>query len=216
MILLRKHFPFDWSIEHREDRILAIRIKADKEIVVFNAYAPCERTETIEFLAHIGYSINQCEAELKVVCGDFNAVMSNDMDIISGRKHPTSLVDAFNNLVIESELNDVWRIFNEANKEYSWSRRTNNTFIARRLDYILLNENALNAANHTQLFSFPSTDHRAVLLSLNISEAKRGPGYYKFNNSLLRDNLFIEEMKLLIHEFLLTNTNNNPVHTLEL
>ena len=32
----------------------------------------------------------------------------------------------------------------------------------------------------------------------------------------LRDNLFIEEMKLLIHEFLLTNANNSPLYTLEL
>ena len=142
--------------------------------------------------------------------------MCNEKDIISGRKHPTSLVEAFKNLADECELNDVWRIFNGASKEYSWSRKTNDAFIARRLDYILLNDNALNAATNVQLVSFSSSDHRAVHLSLQISDAKRGPGYYKFNNLLLRDITFISEMKILIREFVLANTNNDPTITLEL
>ena len=216
IILLRKYFPFDWSIEHIEDRILAIRIKGDKDIAVFNIYAPCDRKETIDFFTYTENIINQCEADLKVLCGDFNAVMCNEKDIISGRKHPPSLVEAFNNLAIECELSDIWRIFNDSKREYSWSRKTNDTFIARRLDYILLNDNALNAAMHTQLLSFPSTDHRAVIISLNITEAKRGPGYYKFNNSLLDDNSYVTEMKQLIREFLDNNLNDDPIYTLEL
>ena len=216
IILLRKYFPFDWSIEHIEDRILIIRIKADKDIAVFNIYAPCDRKETIDFFNYTQNIVNECEADFKVLCGDFNAVMCNENDIISGRKHPASLVEAFNNLAIECELSDIWRIYNGQKREYSWSRKTNDTFIARRLDYILLNDNALNASMHTQLLSFPSTDHRAVTISLNITEAKRGPGYYKFNNSLLDDNKFVIEMKQLIREFLDNNLDNDPIYTLEL
>ena len=216
VILIRKGFPFNFTIELREDRILAVRIKAEKDIVVYNVYAPCERRETVDFFKYLEHTINECEADFKILCGDFNAVLCNDKDIISGRKHPTSLVEAFNNLLDECELSDVWRIFNESKKEYSWSRTTINSFIARRLDYILLNENALGAATHTQLISFPSTDHRAVSLTLNIAESKRGPGYYKFNNSLLNDSNFITEMNMLIRTFLHENVDNDPIMTLEL
>ena len=69
---------------------------------------------------------------------------------------------------------------------------------------------------HTQLLSFPSTDHRAVIIALNVTEAKRGPGYYKFNNSLLDDNNFVTDMKQLIREFLDENRDNDPIYTLEL
>ena len=216
IILIRKNLPFSWSVEIRDDRILAIRIKAEKDIVVFNIYAPCGRRETIEFFNNVKSVVNECNADLKTVCGDFNAVMSNEHDIISGNKHPASLVEAFNNLVIDCELNDIWRIFNEDIREFSWSRTTTGIFIARRLDYIFLNEAALNLATSTQLLSFPSTDHRGVRLSLNLSESKRGPGYYKFNNSLLNDKTFIAEMKQLIREFLYEDKINDPIYTLEL
>ena len=107
-------------------------------------------------------------------------------------------------------------LFNEDIREFSWSRTTTGIFIARRLDYIFLNEAALNLATSTQLLSFPSTDHRGVRLSLNLSESKRGPGYYKFNNSLLNDKTFIAEMKQLIREFLYEDKINDPIYTLEL
>lgn len=187
MILFRKGFHFNWITEFRNDRILGVRIKAERETVIFNVYAPCGRKETIDFFNNLEQIVNESVADLKVLCGDFNAVMCNEKDIISGEKHPIAVVKAFNELVDQCELNDIWRISNADCKEYTWSRKTKDNFVSRRLDYILLNENATNAATHTQHFSVPSTDHRGVLLSLKFSETIRGPGYYKFNNALLKD-----------------------------
>ena len=81
-----------------------------------------------------------------MICGDFNTVLSNENDIISGEKHPTSLVESFNNFIHETDLEDIWRIFNPDIKEYTWSRRSKGKFTARRLDYILLNDNAIEFA----------------------------------------------------------------------
>ena len=86
VILLKKNFPFEYNIEKREDRIIQLNIKAEKEISIFNVYAPCGQVETKTFLTNLRSLIDNCEKDIKIVCGDFNAVMSNDKDIISGAK----------------------------------------------------------------------------------------------------------------------------------
>ena len=45
------------------------------------------------------------------------------------------------------------------------------------------------------------SDHKSVLLKSNQEkEIKFGPGYYKFNNSLLKDKTFVTKMTNLINE----------------
>ena len=153
---------------------------------------------------------------MKILCGDFNTVMCNNKDIISGEKHSTSLVNSFNKFVEDSELNDIWRIFNNDNKEYSWSRTSNGRFVARRLDYIFLNDSAMDNTSEAYLFSIPSSDHRGVEIRIKISNSERGPGYYKFNNSLLKNTIFVNKMNTVIDTFLLDNINEKPIIKLEL
>ena len=49
----------------------------------------------------------------------------------------------------------------------------------------------------------PYTDHRAVVFKCNILPFPRGPSYYKFNNSLLKEKEFLE----LINNFFISETN---------
>ena len=44
------------------------------------------------------------------------------------------------------------------------------------------------------------TDHSAITLKLKLHENERGRGYWKFNNSLLKDKKFVEETKQVIDE----------------
>ena len=216
LILINKRFQYEWRIERKEERILNIIINAEKEISLFNIYAPCGQRETKEFFANLIPIIKNSDAQIKIVCGDFNAVMSNEKDIISGEKKPPSLVQAFNELAEICELYDLWRILNEDIKEYTWSRYRNGKFIARRLDYFLLNEAAVDTTSDISNFSVPSTDHRGVEIMIKCSESKRGPGYYKFNNSLLDNDLFVNKMNSIIDTFLTENVEQNPVLKLEL
>ena len=210
IILIRKGFPVDWTIELREDRILIIKINADKSIGIINVYAPCGQKQTKDFIEKTKEVVNELDADLKVICGDFNTVLSNENDIISGEKHPTSLVESFNNFIHETDLKDIWRIFNPELKEYTWSRKSKGKFTARRLDYILLNDNATEICGETNLFSIPSSDHRGVTITLKCTENKRGPGYYKFNNLLLKDTRFVSYMNNVIEEYIAEQKDENP------
>ena len=53
-----------------------------------------------------------------LVCGDFNYVFRNDLDIISGEKHAERVVLKFNDLLSDCDLHDSWRLFHQEGKEY--------------------------------------------------------------------------------------------------
>ena len=182
----------------------------------YNVYAPCSNKDTKDFFDKLKGILNDDESELKILCGDFNTVLCNGSDIISGNVHNASLVEAFNELLNECELSDVWRVFNRDKKEYTWSRKTENSFVARRLDYILVNDNALDVTYDTSLLSVPTSDHRGVTVTIKSKDCKRGPSYYKFNNGLLKDKAFVEYMNNQIDEFLATDNEENPVDKWEL
>ena len=214
--LLRKNFPYDYTIDILEDRIIVLTVKAEKEMCILNAYAPCGQRETKNFIAKTNNIVNDLTTELKIICGDFNTVLSNEKDVISGELHSQSLVDAFNDFVIDSELNDIWRIYNSNSKEYTWSRMTRGRFVARRLDYMLLNDNAVNKTSKTEIFSTPYSDHRGVMLEVQCTDTERGPGFYKFNNQLLEDKMFLSTMNKTLSDFLSNNQHENPELKLEL
>ena len=216
LMLIKNRFPFKWSIEINEDRITALKVYAEKEIAIFNVYAPCGQRNTMNFLNNLKPIVEEMEADMKIVCGDFNTVMCNDLDIISGDKKPASLVKAFNDFTEECALYDIWRIFNPETKEYSWSRTTNNKFTARRLDYILINEVALDRVSETNIFSVASSDHRGVEIALKCSNSQRGPGYYKLNNLLLNNKEYLNKMNDLIDRFLAQHLEDSPVSKWEL
>ena len=50
------------------------------------------------------------------------------------------------------------------------------------------------------------TDHPAIISFSAIAKAKRGPSHWKFNNSLLKDNNVINQIKEKIEDLLSSNT----------
>ena len=54
-----------------------------------------------------------------VICGDFNCVLDNDCDIISGEKLAESTVSKFYTVLHDCDLYDTWRLFNPDCREYT-------------------------------------------------------------------------------------------------
>ena len=61
--------------------------------------------------------------------------------------------------------------------------------------------------------TLPNTDNRTVTLRLSTSSFVRGPGYWRFNNSHLKDPVFVDKLNnmlenALIEEMQISNTQN--------
>ena len=62
-----------------------------------------------------------------------------------------------------------------------------------RIDYFLLAKNLTKRVKKTEIYPSIAHDHNAMYISLSgSSESPRGPGVWKFNNTLLKDEEYLE------------------------
>ena len=62
-----------------------------------------------------------------------------------------------------------------------------------RIDYFLLAKNLTKSVKKTEIYPSIAPDHNAIYISLSgSSESPRGPGLWKFNNTLLKDEEYVE------------------------
>ena len=124
--------------------------------------------------------------------GDFNTVLNNNLDIISGEKHNYKVVNEFNALVSSLLLVDIWRVTHPLKKEFTWNK--DNPYTARRIDYALVSESLTPFCKDPNIKHVGFSDHKATTLTIDFSSFKRGPSTYKFNVSLLKNIGFVNEV----------------------
>ena len=152
------------------------REKHNRSITIINTYAPCPATEKIDFYRHVNHVIEEITRNNDtdiILAGDLNSVMDNRKDIIAGEKHNGREVEALQDLILNTDLNDVWRLQHEDQREYTWSR--NNPFIARRLDYIFTSSALLPYVESSEIKSTPFSDHRLVKIEIKFNHFKKRP-----------------------------------------
>ena len=104
-------------------------------------------------------------------------------------KEINALCDLYN-------LNDIWRKLNPEKQNFTW--RTKSFKIQCRLDYFLISNELVPFANNCDIFYASESDHSAVSIYLqsNLFNHKRGPGFWKFNTALLRDETYVTALKM--------------------
>ena len=100
----------------------------------------------------------------------------------------------------ENGLCDIFRVQNPYVRRFPWRQRT--PFKQRRLDYIFVSNSLQESVTQIEIIPSVLADHSAVILKLRpLVGDKRGPGYWKFNNSLINDKQFVSQMNSKIEEY---------------
>ena len=163
----------DIHVRHCSERILCVDVKLEDELVgICNVYGPNNDLEKKDFLMTLNGVITDNFQAIDNFCiaGDFNIVLQNDLDIISGNRHNPSIVSAFQDLTYQLNVFDVWRSFHPTSREFTWSRSS--PFTVHRLDYILCTEPVCNLSSYCDMVCIPGSDHKGVELGLQLSSAK--------------------------------------------
>ena len=130
--------------------------------------------------------------------GDFNLIFDSELDSDGGS--PRLKIQSLSKLISmmsENELCDIFRVRNPDVKRLTW--RNKNPFIQRRLDYFILSEGLQDSIEIMDMIPSVQSDHSVLKLKITpINERTRGPSSWKFNNSLVHDSNFVEQMKLKI------------------
>ena len=184
-----------------EGRILILEVEIENEnyllINLYNANTETEQLKTLNILSTLLEQIQNIGEKSIILGGDFNFYFNEKLETSGGspllKKHSISKF-----LEIKESLNlcDLWRVRNPKMKTFTFRQRHFSGLIQRRLDYLFISQKLQESVKKIQIFSSFSSDHSPILASFVISNnvSLRGPGLWKFNNSLVTNAKFVEEM----------------------
>ena len=202
VILFKKNPDLIYETIHCSDRTIIVKVTLNNsQLYLCNVYAPSSENEIALYLTELSSLLDVLDTERIIICGDFNSVLDNELDIISGEKHSCRKVENFNNFIHSNDVYDAWRLNNTLDREFTWSRIINGSLIARRLDYILTSDSVIDDTLECQILSFPNSDHRGVFIKLKDFNINRGPGYWKLNNALLNEQDYLTLINNVIDVF---------------
>ena len=103
-----------------------------------------------------------------------------------------SIVDRIEEIQSVFNPHDIWK--NPNLKSFTWSQKS--PFIFCRLDYWLISDALFDMVKGIDIVPSIKTDHSAISLHFkDLENVSRGPGFWKMNLSLLKDNAFVETMQ---------------------
>jgi len=188
-------------------RLQALTLEINEQsLTIINIYGP-NKDDTLLFktLAKFLQDTN----ENILIGGDFNTVLDTNLDKKNGRadthKHCR---DNLNKIIDENNLIDVWRMHNPNKCQFTWHSNGKPTIFSR-LDFFLITDTLCNITKNCIIQTGYKTDHSSVILKMNFISQKRGPGYFKINNSLLLNTEYKSLIKNTSQEVLNNNKHSN-------
>ena len=129
---------------------------------------------------------------------DFNCPLNPVLDKRGGILIPRqSVINAIEQLQLELDLHDIWRIRNPTTHSFTWSQ--SQPLIFSRLDFWLISNSLSDNVSNVDIIPSIKTDHSCIILELQDVDAEvKGPGIWKLNCSLLSDKLYVDEINHII------------------
>ena len=177
----------------------------DTEFRLINWYnANIENDQLTTFLELINLLENLDLTDNKpiIFAEDFNLFLDRSLEA-KGGNHCLKKQSLSKLLHIKENLNlcYIWQIRNPKTKQYTFRHQHFSGFIQRLLDYIFISQNFQEIAIYTEILNAVSTDHSPILCSFqNLHQYQRGPGLWKFNNSLVCNEEYVLRLKELINK----------------
>lgn len=185
-----------------QGRFIIVEIEiGDIQFLLVNVYAPNEDDPT--FFVKLFELIEQRENESIMLGGDWNTTLCIEKDLFNnkGLNHIRKR-EVLLEYIDQKGLIDIWRVQHPEDKIFTWKKPNSNSLIMSRLDFFLVSPDLALRINSSKIGTKYNSDHCRVSLNIDFSIAKRGPGYWKFNNLHLQDKTFIDLINKTILQFL--------------
>ena len=204
-------YSLNTSVIDLNGRFILLDIKTDDwELLLCNVYFPTKdkQTEQLDFINYITNQLIEFSDKNIILGGDFNLCLDSSLDKFGGDQIKNTNVQHIETLCEDYNLNDIWRTLNPDTKRFTWRAHTRGGFIQSRLDYWLVSIHMLYDLHKTDIKPSIKSDHSIITLSFNIQNTQqRGKGFWKFNNSLLKDKLYLDKINKCINDCKLKYAN---------
>lgn len=197
-----------------EGRFLLVKLQHQSETVaLINVYAPTqsEIRKQLSFMDTLDALVSDIDAHNIFLGGDLKAHMDEDSAESNSQELPHSVnkqtyINRIKSLNTFLNLTDVWRQRYPNSQKGTFHRGP----YSARLDYWFISNHMLPTIAALDISPHPLSDHSMLTLRVGIEELDRGPGYWRFNNTLLEDATFIQDMTAHITSTIQNNSIENP------
>ena len=197
------NFKVEKVIPDKQGRFIILKLSLEENVIVLvNIYAPNDVAQQVAFFKSLNQQLEEFAQDTIVIGRDFNcALTSNDKRGGKPVFKKSAVIQEINTLCDLYNLSDIWRNLNKEKQCYTW--RTKSFKIQCRLDFFLVSRGLIRLAKKCDIVHAPESDHSAVSLVLQSDHLnqKRGPGFWKFNTALLKDEAYITALKINIPIF---------------
>ena len=169
----------------------------NKKWLLVNVYAPNDDSPI--FFENLFLDVDKFAPDHVILGGDPNMGLDIQMDRSGNLCNNDRAAKWFNARLNtpENGLTDVWRHCHPDQHGFTW-RKLNPKPVFSRLDYMIVSDSVVQFVQEISLLPGFRTDHTTVEMTLDFHVDKRGPGYWKFNVSLLRDKDYVDKINNLL------------------
>ena len=183
-------------------RFILINLTVDcLELSLCNIYAPNNHTDQLQFIQNLNnLLIDKSELSSLIIGGDWNCTLTKKDKKGGLLWKPTIFRNSI--LITMDMLNliDIQRIKHPNVDKYSYESKA--LKMKSRIDYFLMAKNLTKYVHKIDIQPSIAPDHKLVCLSIQWEKlSTRGPGFWKFNNNLLKDEDYIERIRKSYPEF---------------
>ena len=180
-----------------QGRFIILKLSLEEKVIVLvNIYAPNDVAQQVAFFKRLNQQLEEFAQDTIVIGGDFNcALTSNNKRGGKPVSKKSAVIEEISTVCDVYNLTDAWRSLNKDKQCFTW--RTKSFGIQCRLDFFLVSQELIQSTKKCEIVYAPESDHSAVSLVLqsNHLNQKRGPGFWKFNIALLKDEAYVTALK---------------------
>ena len=199
-ILVHSRHELDKVWRDNAGRFTQVEVRMGKESIRFaSSYAPKRNPERNRFLGSLP---DFMDLEVPTfLCGDFNLLLDPGLDGIHSPSYQwkaprtsAESVAALQSLLSYTNTYPVWRSQHPTDRCFSWDHGSGN--VSSRIDMIWAPISLTSYVTDSGYYPSFFTDHRYLQVSFTLPTSRdRGPGYWKFNTSVLKDIEYCELVK---------------------
>ena len=139
---------------------------------------------------------------VNILGGDFKCALDVRLDKQGGEGGDLdarrSAAGVLKTLSARHDLRDMWRERHRGARDYTWTGKvgSGDSFVRTRIDFFLVSK-VLDqfVTSAVEIRPYAHSGHDCIVLVLDFDRVQRGPGYWHFNNELLKDILFQAEIE---------------------
>ena len=198
-LFIKKDLPIKILDKFSDDNgnLLSVLIEFEnKRLLIEGIYGPNQ--DCPEFYENeVFQKIQIWNPSHSIFVGDWNIAIDQNLDTLNYQNvgNPNARLELIRK-ISEHNLIDIYRDLNPTEKKFTWKQWGSHKFA--RLDYFLVSDSLLPYISKASISPSCFSDHSPIELEVDFSKFSRGRGFWKFNNSLIKDSEYLELIQKVI------------------